>query len=173
MFRRSIPSLFVSLLVLFWTSPMLAEAPSKAEVEAYLGKMTKSHEELNKHGQDFGRLLGPALKGGAEEKLALYRNYRGMAQLLFKVQQQCNEWKVPEGAASQNMKAANDRFMIYQHEAVLDKVPALLEIVDDDTLDGDAKLEKIRARITLDNAREIELGKQVRSAMEALREAAK
>jgi len=170
---RPIPSLLFSLLVLFWTAPLRAEAPSKADIEAYLGKMTKSHEELNKHGQDFGRLLGPALKGGTAEKLALYRSYRGMAQLLFRVQQECHEWKVPEGAASQDVKAANDRFLIYQHEVVLDKVPALLEIVDDDTLDGDAKLEKIRARLERDNAREIELGKQVRSAMEALREAAK
>ena len=173
MFRRRIASLLVPLLVLFWTTPLLADAPSKAEVEAYLGKMAKSHGELNKSGQEFGRLLAPAIKGGAEEKLALYRSYRGMAKVLFKVQHQCNEWEVPEGAASQDVKAANDRFMLYQHEALLDKVASMLEIVDDDTLDGDAKLEKISDRLTRDNAREVELGTQLRTAMDALRAVAK
>lgn len=173
MFRQPIVSLLVPLLVLFWAAPLLAEGPSKAEVEDYLEKISKSHGELNKKGQEFGGRLTAALKGGAEEKLALYRTYRGMAQLVFKIQQQSNEWEVPKGAESQDAKAANDRFLSYQHEVVLDKVPAMLEIVDDDSLDSDAKLEKIRERLTRDNEREVELGKQVRAAMDALRAAAK
>jgi hypothetical protein len=166
-------SLRLLAAAVFAASASLAVAaePTKAEVDAYLNRITESHGRLNQAGRDFGTALGPALQGDAASVLAAYRSYRKMAQVIWAIAKETKTWEMPKHPAAAQVQAANERFLVYQHEVVLSKIPAVLEVLDDAALDADAKREKILAAISRDNEREVELGKGVRSTMDALRQA--
>lgn len=170
---RFAPFALCTCLALSLAAPVFAEDPDKAEVNTYLEEITKTHTRLNQAGQKFGVSLGPALKGGEKEQLAVYRTYRELAQLIWKIQQETKEFEVPDHELAREVKSANDRFLIYQREVVLSKIPAMLELIDDANLEVAAKAEKLQAMIGRDNEREVELGKVLRDSMTKLREAAK
>jgi hypothetical protein len=165
----------IALLVQFallLAAPALAQAPTKAEVEAYLGKISDTHGPLNEAGKSFGRLLGPAIQGDPKDQLALYRSYRSMARTLWNVQEEAKELRPPDHPVAREVQAANERFLSYQLEAILLKLPAVLEAVDDASLLPQDKMQRVKEMLMHDNAREVELGKQLRESMTRLRAAA-
>ncbi|MEZ5940767.1 MAG: hypothetical protein R3C18_05205 [Planctomycetaceae bacterium] len=161
--KLSTLALAASLIPLFSAS-VLADEPSKAEVERYLNQISESHSALYEAGERFGKSIGPLLNGREPDSREVHRAFRDVAQTLGRVRRDVKTWDVPDHPTARKLAVANDDFMEYQVTATLEWLPALLDIMEDDSKTLKQRGDDILKELEIGGAKEGEIGAKVREA---------
>lgn len=133
------------LFGLFFTSAFAANAaePTKEDVQKYLTDLRMSHNKLHSAGTEFGKAIGPALKGEANSVADLNRKYRECSKILAKVRADTKSFRVPDSATAREVARLNEVFLDTQVDIILKVLPEIIDLLEDANLDGDAKKKNL------------------------------